>query len=265
MLLQYFEAGRITIQQFEWVLGEVHEGLREDPDLRAHAVKLEYSPPASETYLELVERHALCGGKPAPSVGEGSSFASSMLFGVMNKAYGKLDVDLQTYSILWAEHLRIYPSHSEILKISAEASESAAAWDALWLFVADAVERREEQLLPRSLLDWFAGANVGRPKRPAPNRALKQRPNNLGFKLRDNDIRRTVDLLEAVDLERSNGFKAVAGAFPDYIYLRRIQQICSKPYTSIADISLELRVRYRSALDPSLPPPRFLSGRSQSS
>ena len=179
LLFSCLEAGKATTEYFKWATSKVYDGMHEDQDLKAYAVKLmknEEIPLASETYLQLVRYHALYGENPAPCIEEGSAFARGMLLEVMKEGYEEFDIEQQTYIELRAYNLILYPSPSQLLKVMEEASESPAAWDALRLLVADAVERREVHKLPRSLLEWSAGTSFGRPKRPEPKAGREGTP-----------------------------------------------------------------------------------------
>ena len=201
LTLMRLKAGRYSAEQFKLVMDGVREGMSEDPDLKAYAVKLMRNkkfPLASETHMDLVIRHALYGGKPAPCVHEGSRFARVMLAPVMQVDFVETDMNQPIYSRLRADSWWRNPYPNDLLTLKQESRDNAAAWGALMLLCRYADETALKHLLPAEVLQWFLGASFGRPKRPGVKPAAPNRPSGLGYMLRNNEIRFTVDLLEQV-------------------------------------------------------------------
>ena len=244
LMLMNLEGGITTTEYFKWIVGKLQEAMPEDTALRAFKLTLPGNAEpklASETYLDLARRRALYGGKPAPSADEGSRFARVFLAPAMNPAFSELDLDRPAYSILWADHLWRNSFHSELLKVSQESTDNAAAWDALMLLSRYADETGQKHLLPTEVLQWFLGASFGHPKRPGVKPAAPNRPSGLGYMLRNNEIRLTVDLLERVGMPRKAGYRAVAEAF--HFAESTICRICRKPYCTVEDIGLAFKKR----------------------
>ena len=233
-MLLSLEAAETTTEHCRRTIGKVREGMFEDPDLKAYAVTLmrsERLPLASVTYLDLAERRALYGGKPAPSTDEGSRFARVFLAPVMIVSLWETDMNQAIYIRLRADSWWRYPSSKDLLTLIQDSPENAAAWDILMLICWDADERGQKHLLPRCILHWFLGASFGRPKRPIPKPAPRKRPSKIGYKHRNNEVRNTIRLLEAGGMPEEVGKKAVANAFPYDISLRTVRRIYGEAVT----------------------------------
>ena len=100
---------------------------------------------------------------------------------------------------------------------------------------------------PEELLSWSIGANYGSLKRPDGGSAPRNRPRKLGYMLRDNEIRHTVDLLYQVGVPKNAGRTAVAEVL--HLAESRIQQICREPYWH----TLELKEHAMKRLEPYAP------------
>ena len=252
-MLLSLKAGETTTEHCRRTIGKVREGMFEDPDLKAYAVTLmrsERLPLASVTYLDLAERRALYGGKPAPSTDEGSRFARVFLAPIMIVSLWETDMNQATYIRLRADSWWRYPSSKDLLTLIQDSPENAAAWDILMLICWDADERGQKHLLPRCILHWFLGASFGRPKRPIPKPAPRKRPSKIGYKHRNNEVRNTIRLLEAVGMPEEVGKKAVANAFPYDISLRTVRRIYRELDWMPEDIALDLEKYYRLAIPP---------------
>ena len=235
----------------------------EDPDLKAYAVTLRRSrklPLASKTYLDLAERRALYGGRPTPIVDEGARFAAVLLAPVMPFDFVETDMKQPLYTRLWADSWWRYPNPNDLLTLKQEVEESAAAWDILQMICADAVKWGRTDLLPLKILLWRLGARYGRPKRPDPKPAPPNRPSKVGYRQRDNEIRNTVRLLEAVGMKSYDGCKAVAEAFPYYISLVSVRRIFRESDWTPEDIARNFEERYQLEFYPTSRRPDSNSG-----
>ncbi len=87
------------------------------------------------------------------------------------------------------------------------------------------------------LLEWHFMATHRYAERPDPGPALSHRPEKLGYKVRDNEIRHTVDLLFQVGLTKTDAREVVADAVGRDA--GTIQRICGEPYSTIGDLHLE--------------------------
>ena len=126
---------------------------------------------------------------------------------------------------------------------------------------------RGEEDIPRDLLMWNVWADFGLRPRPAEDPAPRHRLRKLGYILRDNEIRHTVDLLtkvgmpkiagcqavangtrlkqNAVGMPKTAGRQAVAKRTP--VALTTVRRICGKPYTTFADRGVEAMKRLEPA------------------
>ena len=77
-------------------------------------------------------------------------------------------------------------------------------------------------------------ANHGHPERPDEGPAPRHRPPKLGYKLRNNEIRHTVDMLALVGMPKTACYDAVAEA----VNLEgiTIERICREPYWKFDDL-----------------------------
>ena len=127
---------------------------------------------------------------------------------------------------------------------------------------------RGEEDIPRDLLMWNVWADFGLRPRPAEVPAPRHRLRKLGYILRDNEIRHTVDLadskwvcrrLPAAKLWRTGPVLSrpqwVCRRLPAAklwrkrtpVALTTVRQICRKPYTTFADRGVEAMKRLEPA------------------
>lgn len=163
----------------------------------------------------------------------------------------KYDWDIEYATRYLANRLFRNP-HPEVLsKLIEDSEKSAAAWDILQL-TCQKFAYEDERMPPYGLLRWCLSAQNGHPKRPDEEPAPNNRPPRLGYKLRDNEIRHTVDLLVQVGMLKTVGCEAVAEAFHDSKYglsESRIRQICREPYWTMDDLGTAGMKRLNLSLD----------------
>ena len=244
-------AGRYNTGQFKSVMDMIRECMRQDSDLKAYAVNLMTTkklPLASETYLELTERHALYGGETPPLIGEGSRFAKVFMDLVMNPSFWNTELDQKTTSSLLAISLRESPSPELTRTLIGDSPGSTAAWDALMQSSREAVESDDIVSLPPEILQWHLKASFNRPKRPDPPQHPRGRTS--GYRRRDNEIRHTDSLLKDVGMREASGKKAVADAFSHLISLKRVRVICNQPYSTPEGFTQQFEDRFGITVRP---------------
>ena len=266
------EAGETSAERFESKMATIEEGIRAHPALLAFEMSLPKGkegvrpPLPSAKYLDLARRHVRHGATGGPSVEEGSQIARVLLAPLMRVALWETDWDMERYvrvqAVSWLRsrdltELRYYFLASEL---------SPPAWDTLKAICRYLVMRGEEDI-PRELLMWNARADFGLRPRPAEVPAPRHRLRKLGYILRDNEIRHTVDLLTQVGMRKTDGFQAVANAtcleptkvgMPKTagrqavakrapVALPTVRRICGKPYATFADRGVEAMKRLEPA------------------
>ena len=237
--LWYLELGLIDIEEFKSRMRQIEEGIRENIALKAFAATLRKNdkiPPASETYLAMARRHALYGGERPPSHEEGRQFAHVLLAPFTKEAFWETDWDIQSYARIRAGRWLDTRDRDELHELIDESEESPVAWDVLQLICRQVAHRREEEP-PYELLEWHLMANHGHPERPDEGAAPSHRPQKRGYKLRNNEIRHTVDLLAQVGMRKTAGCSAVAEAF--HFSSSTIQTICRQPYSTTREFALD--------------------------
>ena len=132
------------------------------------------------------------------------------------------------------------------------------AWDTLQLICQMLADSGEKP--PHALLMWHFMANHGHPERPDEGSAPRHRPKKLGYKVRNNEIRYTVDLLVLVGMSKTNACSTVAEAF--YVGLRTIQGFCQEPYSTVNEFLEDARKRIEPAYHALLYEPDSSSGHS---
>ena len=245
--LQILKQEVIGTEEFKSKMRKVEQGMREDEALRAFAVAIRgeaEAPTASETYLNLARPYALYGRKPPAYSEEGRLFARVLLDEVMpermKEAKWDMDWDRRIHISGGAEHW-LHNRHPYGLRTLIRDSEkSPVAWDTLKL-ICQSLAGRGEEKLPDELLRWSFDVAWGRRKRPDERPAPRHRPQTLGYKLRNNEIRHTVRLLAQVGIPKTAGCHAVAAAFN--FSERTILEICRQPHWSIADLRDDARKR----------------------
>ena len=233
--LLFLRIGYFSIEEFESRMRKFEKGMKEDPDLKAFAATLqrpEDLPLASESYLDLARRHALSNGKPPPSLEEGRRFALVLLDDVMIEEKWELDWDRPSLAGRMADGWLDSRDPSELQRLIHDSPKSPVSWDVLKLICEELAGRREE-CPPLELLLWYFMATHGHPERPDEGPAPSHRPRKLGYKLRNNEIRNTVDLLAQVGMPKTDGHYAVAEAF--HLSETTISRICQEPYSTLEE------------------------------
>ena len=233
--LLFLRIGYFSIEEFESRMRKFEKGMKEDPDLKAFAATLqrpEELPLASESYLDLARRHALSNGKPPPSLEEGRRFALVLLDDVMIEEKWELDWDRPSLAGRMADGWLDRRDPSELQRLIHDSPKSPVSWDVLKLICEELAGRREEYP-PLELLLWYFMATHGHPERPDEGPAPSHRPRKLGYKLRNNEIRNTVDLLAQVGMPKTDGHYAVAEAF--HLSEITISRICQEPYSTLEE------------------------------
>ena len=229
------EHREIGIEEFSSEMLQIQEGMRENIALKAFAATLWQDhkvPLASETYLELAKRHALHGGESLPSSKEGRRFARVMLAPFMKVDFCETDWDMETFTRNAANSWLDSRDPDELQKLIHDSKKSPLAWDTLQLICQKLVDRGGEGL-PYALLQWYLMANHGRLERPEEGPVPPHRPSKLGYKLRNNEIRHTVELLVQVGMGKEAARNAVAEEFDSGP--RTIQGASRKLYSTFDD------------------------------
>ncbi len=246
-LLIDFEQGEVGLERFKCAVRLIEEGVKDDPDLKAYATapqKDKNLPLASETFLELAERRAVCRGKPPDPSKEAPRLAGALLGIVWNADWDAYDWDLRTYSrfcaTLWLHDRNPY----ELLIYIFQAHWNPAAWDTLMLICEYEVQRGMGEIiqLPDNLLRWHVAASFGYPERPGVAPKPPGPPTTHGKKHRDNEIRHAVDLLRQVGVRKMAAYDAVARAV--HLEAGSVRNICGKPYWTLRDIRLDIEGRF---------------------
>ena len=267
--LSCLEAGDTDTEEFKSTMDAIEEGMRVHPALNAFEMSLwakRGKPPLpSAKYLELARRHVRHGAT-RPSVEEGCLIARVLLAPFMNEARWETDWDrekiVRGQAVDWLGgrsllELRYYILASDL---------SPVAWDTLKAICQQLAARGEEDI-PRDLLMWNLWADYGLYPRPAEVPAPRHRLRKLGYILRDNEIRHTVDLLIQVGMPKTAACQAVAKgtvlepttvgmpktvgrqavAKGTSVSLTTVRRIYRKPYPTFADRGLEAMKRFEPA------------------
>ena len=227
--------GYFSIEVFESRMRKFEKGMKEDPDLKAFAVTLQRPaglPLASEAYLDLARRHALFDGRPPPSLEEGRRFALVLLDDVMIEEKWEFDWDRPNLTGRMADGWMDSRDPSELQRLIHDSPKSPVSWDVLKL-ICEELAGRGEEYPPLELLLWYFRATQGHPERPDEGPTPRHRPRKLGYKLRNNEIRNTVDLLAQVGMTKTDGRCAVAEAF--HFSDITISRICQEPYSTFEE------------------------------
>ena len=226
----------ITIEEFESRRRKIDEGMKEAPALQAFEgteKRGEKLPLASRTYLELARRHALYGGKPPPSSENGRRFALVLLDHIREPDSWDIDWDRQSVIECLADAWLDSRDLGELEELIQNSFESSLAWDILCSNSQQVVITGEE--LPKEHLLWYVEATNGHPKRPDERPAPRNRPKKLGYMIRNNEIRHTVELLALVGMEETACHEAVGEPF--FFKPSTIQGICRQPSWGIRDLA----------------------------
>ena len=233
--LRLLKKGYFSIEVFESRMRKFEKGMKEDPDLKAFAATLqrpEELPLASETYLDLARRHALFDRRPPPSIEEGRRFALVLLDDVMIEEKWEFDWDRPNLADRLADAWLDRRDPAELWRLIHDSEESPVSWDALKLICRELAARGEEYP-PLELLLWYFRATQGHPGRPDEAPTPRHRPRKRGYKLRNNEIRNTVDLLALVGMTKTDAHCAVAEAF--HLSEITISRICQEPYSTLEE------------------------------
>ena len=237
------EEKAIGIEEFKATMNKIEEGMREDPALKAFTVTLwrnDELPPASTTYLYLARRRALYGGKPPPSFDEGSQFARVLLAGDMDPDSWENDVTIGWLSRDMAGRWLSSRDSDQLQDLVRGSEEYPFIWDALKLICKELADGGEEDL-PYALLKWRFDATYERLERPKERSALSNRPNKWGYKLRNEHIRHTVELLSQVGMPETGGADSGCYVVASEMHLSvtYIENLCmtpaQKPALTLAD------------------------------
>ena len=245
--LSTLKHGGIGTEEFESKMRRLEERMGDNMALGTYAATIQKSdevPLASETYLKLAKQHALDGGKRTPSYEEDGRFAEAMLDGFKDKTFWEMDVAVLSFVPTWADAFLNDRDPCELQGLINISDVSVLAWDTLKMICRKVADERAgglagepEECLPYELLVWNLMVNHGHAERPDEGPTLSHRPEKLGYKIRDNEIRHTVDLLVQVGLTKTDARELVADAVGREF--STIQRICRKPYSLYGDLHLE--------------------------
>ena len=248
-MLSALEQGLVDTHSFREFLDQAAKGILEDNAVRAFRLSRSGDVEqalASEIYLDLIRRHTLDGGKSCPSLHGVCLFVRTFLGQFIENKSWDVDWDIREYSRLIADHWWINPRAVDHFTLIRDSFFSAAAWDALKLICADAFERGWVNRLPHSIHSWYMHASHGYPRRPEEGPAKPNRPDKYGTKLRNNEVKHTVELLELAGLPRAVGVKAIS---MELNYAEpTVRRICRKPYTSLEELRRDGQKRFEPAL-----------------
>ena len=244
--------GNTSIEEFKSKMGKIEQGMRDDPALKAFEVAIWEEakvPLDSRTYLKLAIRYlrrktnegsAYSQRLPEPT--EGCQFARMMLDQVMIKAKWKHAWDRELLIRRGADDWLRKRDEYGLWKLIRASQKSALAWDTLELICEELAHSGEER--PDTLLHWAFDVVSGSIKRPDEDPVPLGRPPKVGYKLRDNEIRHTVDLLVLVGMSKTAACEAVEKACWDLegsLDFITISRIYREPYWTIADIEDDVR------------------------
>ena len=245
--------GDISIEEFESKMHKMEQGMREDQALRAFEVAIWREaevPLASRTYLKLTRRYLqrrTNAGSPEsqrfPGREEGRQFARVTLDEFMIKAKWKHDWDRELLIRDAADDWLRKRDDYGLWKLIRASEKSALAWDTLEL-ICRKLAHGSEEWLPAKLLRWSFDVVGGRLNRPDEDPVPLGRPPKVGYKLRNNEIRHTVDLLILVGMTKTAAYEAVEEAFwdsEDDLSGSRIRQIYQEPYWTITELESGVR------------------------
>ena len=241
-----FVQEQIGIDDFKWFLNEVEKGVLEDTELKAFKLTLHDAELrlTSEVYVDLIKRHALGCGMSAPTIDDGCQFARVFLARFMRQEEFDVDWDIREYSRFSADHWWRNPYAIDHRVLIQNSLFSAEDWDTLMLICSDAAKKR--RMLPPSILYWYLLASHGNLNRPDEGLVPRKRPDKFGVKLRNNEFRHAVKLLEQVGMPWNVACKAMA--IEMHYAEPTIRRICRKPYTSLEELRRDGQKRFEPAL-----------------
>lgn len=249
--LDDFEKGNIGIEELDSRILKIEVLLRDDPNLRDCETYLQRKlnvPLVSRTYLKLAKRHlqreANIGNSDLqrpPDLKEGKEFASIMLADDMIEADWRHDWDIGSVVRNLANRLLYYPDPEILSMFIQDSYKSSVAWDVLQLTCQEVGDRGEKHP-SYELLVWYLRANTGHLKRPEEEPAPHHRPPTTGYKLRDNEIRHTVDLMVRVGMPKAAACEAVLDVFQSSgveLSESTIRRVSREPYWTMVDLGRE--------------------------
>ena len=167
-----------------------------------------------------------------------------MLDEYKDKAFWETDEDIWSAVQSWADAWLNDRDPCQLQELIDISDVSVLAWETLQIICEEVADERgggladePEESLPYELLVWNFMVNHGHAERPDEGPTLSHRPEKLGYKIRDNEIRHTVDLLVQVGLTKTDARELVADAVGREF--STIQRICRKPYSIYVDLHLE--------------------------
>ena len=231
----HLKKGTYGIKEFKRDVRFLEERLKDDRDLRAYADSLPVDSelgklrPASKVYIKLAKRHVIYKRKPLDL--EARRFAKVLLDEHMNEALWQHDWDINEISRLCADRWWRYRDDELLQELLQDSLLNAVAWDTLMLICRDAAESGQIHVLPRAFLEWFVPAGLEYTKRPKVPPKPATHPITHGYRLRNNEIRHTVNLLTRVGMKSVAARKEVAQAF--HLGPRTIERACREPYSTL--------------------------------
>ena len=202
--------GDISLEEFESAMGKIERGKKWDVACQAHSDRLHRRNlrPANETYLELARRDALYGGQRRSSLALGRDFALVYMDHIRKRPSWQIEWDRKTVTKCLADGYLGDPDPVVLQRLIDNSEESPLAWDILYTISQELASARVYP--PLELYIWYVEATNGHPSRPDERPNPLNRPRHLGMRLRDNEIRHTVNLLNLVGLKEIDCSFAVA-------------------------------------------------------
>ena len=213
----------VSPEEYELVMGKIDYRMAEDQAYQAFAKSLQRRNlrPASETYLKLARRDAMYGRQPRSSRDLGRDFALVHMDYIRKQDSWKIDWDRKTVIKCLVDGYMGDPYPVVLQRLIVNSEESPLAWDMLYSICRELGFAGVYP--PIKLFIWYVKATNGYPCRPDEIPNLPNRPRYLGLRLRDNEIRHTVNSLDMLGVEEKDSCDVVAGALHlSGITIRRI-------------------------------------------
>ena len=250
--LQHREEDMISSEDVKGVFLFLEERMKEDANLKAYALNLpamtdsKVAKPASEILSSLAKRHAVYDGKPAVSRSEAHGLAFALLVRFRYGDWAKHDWNICAYKQFSAAVWRRERDHNELRTLVLQSQWSASAWDTLKQICEDASKGGMEEMvrLPFELLIWYFAKGHGYFPRPDLAPAPRGPRETHGTKLRNNEIRHSIYLLEQVGVPAPKARNAVAEAVG--LSEGRIRYICRYPNWTLEDFRMDGERRSQS-------------------
>ena len=252
LYLEYLEAEADSVEKFNSDMLQVRHRMREDRALMDFAETLlrrkQPLPLASEVYIKLACQRVLSDRRQPPSFERGRRFARVMLDRIREEDSWQIDWDREpAIKDLKNAFLEIR-NPQERQNLIDESERTPLVWDTLQRLCEDFGDTGKIPPIVE-LERWAFQSTYGHLKRPSEGQPIPNRPRVLGYMLRNNEIRHTVDLLRQVGMPKTAAYKAVGKALD--LSGRTIERIYGKPYWAVKELKDHMIMR----LD-SLPPPR---------